>query len=280
MRINFIQNLIDKIRNKPNFTKQLVYKIEGYNKAENVSRIILGSSHLANGYYAVEGEYNLAMPSQDLYTAYELYKRLNRPDIKQVIIAISAFTPGLSTIKTISADFCVSYKCLLGIDYQYEEDAKEKNLYSKEVSCCQEIAEYKNNLTIGSDTHGNLLRYPHRNFNNKKLKERALKHFKNNQREISQLPYCEKILEIAKSNNQKVFFVIPPVTKSYVNAIPNKDILFIKLKEIVEKWDNAEIFNFFEAEGFDEKTDFTDEDHLNKNGAVKFANLVRGLVNN
>ena len=67
MKIEFIQKIIDKIRRKPNFTQILLQKFEGFKKLKDVKTLILGSSHLQNNYIAVEGEYNFAISSQDLY---------------------------------------------------------------------------------------------------------------------------------------------------------------------------------------------------------------------
>lgn len=278
MKIKFLQNIIDKIRNKPNFTKLLVYKVKGYGKLREIETLILGSSHLANGYIPIEGEYNFAMPSQDLYYAYNLYKKFNNYDVENLVIAMSVFTPGLSIIKTQCAEFSVPYKVLLGIDYQEEEFAQKKDLYSLEQKCQEEIEKYKKEIRIPYEYYGGLLKFPHKKFDVEKAHERALGHLKNNQRPISQMHYCNKILDMAKQYNQRVFFVIPPVTKAYREVLPNKEFLFKDLYEIVKNYDNAIVLDYYDTGLFNEKKDFTNEDHLNQRGAEKLAKLVREKI--
>lgn len=279
MKIKFLQEIWDKIRNKPTFTKLLVYKYFGYQQnAKNAHTLILGSSHLANGYYPQEEEYNFALPSQDLYYAYNLYKKLNQKSLKNIIIAFSVFTPGLSIIKTKCADFCVPYKVLMNIEYQDVEEAKNKNLSSLEKDIEKEIELYKDNLKISNDYYGNLLRFPSAKFNSEKAQKRALGHYKNNQREISQVEFCAKIIEEAKQNNQKVYFVLPPCTKDYREALPETKKVFEVLYELVEKYENAKILNYYDKDLFD-KSEYSNEDHLNKKGAIKLANFIREDIN-
>ena len=279
MKIKFLQEIWDRIRNKPTFTKLLVYKYFGYlQNAQNAHTLILGSSHLANGYYPQEGEYNFALPSQDLYYAYNLYKKLNQKSLKNIIIAFSVFTPGLSIVKTKCADFCVPYKVLMNIDYQDLEEAKCKNLFELEKNIEKEIESYKKNLKIPENYYGNLLRFPSAKFNSEKAQKRALGHYKNNQREISQIDFCEKIIEEARANNQKVYFVLPPCTNEYRKALPETKKVFEVLYEFVEQNENAKILNYYDNDLFD-KSEYSNEDHLNKKGAVKLAKLVREDIN-
>lgn len=274
-----IQALIDKIRNKQSFAQQLFYKIEGLKHKGTIKTLILGSSHLANGYWAEDEEYNLSMPSQDLYYAYNLYKEFNNSNIKNIVIAFSVFTPGLSIIRTICSDFCIPYKVLLDIPYQDNEVAIKKQLYLKENKCKTEIEEYKKNFKIEYPCNGNLLRYPHKKFNKKKACDRALKHLKNNKRENSQMHYCVDIIELATKNNQNIFFVLPPTTKTYREVLPPKEIIFKELINVVQNYSNAKILNYFDTDYFDEVKDFTNEDHLNRQGAIKLASFVRKEIN-
>ena len=279
MKIKILQEIWDKIRNKPTFTKLLVYKYFGYlQNAQNVHTLILGSSHLANGYYPQEGEYNFALPSQDLYYAYNLYKKLNQKSLKNIIIAFSVFTPGLSIIRTKCSDLCVPYKVLMNINYQDAEVAQSKNLFESEKIIEKEIELYKKNLKIPENYFGNLLRFPGAKFNSEKAQKRALGHYKNNQREISQIDFCAKIIEEARVNNQKVYFVLPPCTKEYRKALPETKKVFEVLYQLVEQNDNAEILNYYDKDLFD-KSEYSNEDHLNRKGAIKLAKLVREDIN-
>lgn len=279
MKINFVQKLIDKIRNKPDFTNLLADKVYAIKSVENIKTLILGSSHLANGYIANEDEFNFALPSQDLYYAYNIYKKLNQKNIRNIVIAFSVFTPGLSIIRTQCAEFAVNYKLLLDIDYQDKNYATSQGLFDKENEYKKRIEKYNLNIKIPNNYRGNLVWYPKSKFNAKKAQERALKHLKNNQRENSQMNYCLKLLNLAKENNQKVFFILPPATLAYRKALPKKEIIFKDLYELIKGFDNAAILNYYDTDLFDEKKDFSNEDHLNKKGATKLSDLIRGKIN-
>lgn len=279
MKIEFIQKIIDKIRRKPNFNQMLYSKLEGLKNFDEIKTLILGSSHLQNGYIAEEGEYNFAISSQDLYYGYNLYKKLNNPSLKNIVIAFSVFTPGLSIIKTQCADFCVPYKVLLGIDYQNQEDAKNKKLYEIEDFVKKEAEGFIKSVSLPKNYRGNHIWYPHKKFNAQKARERALKHYKNNQRENNQMNFCVNLLNDTCANGQKIYFVLPPVTKSYRDALPKKDIVFKDLYNLVKAYDHAKILDYYDTDHFDERADFTNEDHLNKKGAIKLSALIRRDIN-
>lgn len=279
MKIEFIQKLIDKITNKPSFSKLLLYKYEAFKQCDDINTIVLGSSHLANGFIAQNNEFNFAMPSQDLYYAYQLYKKLNNEKIKNIIIAFSVFTPGLNIIKTKCAQYCIPYKILFDIDYNNSLDAKEKNLYESEEKYIKEFKALNKKLKPIKNYRGNILRYPKTKFNKIKAQNRAMKHYKNNQREDSQIKYCKYILKEADKNNQKVYFILPPATKNYRNALPKVEDLFKCLYSLFDDYKNMQILNYFDSDLFDEKKDFTNEDHLNKNGALKLTQMIRSKIN-
>ncbi len=280
MKIRIIQKLIDKIRKKPTFDSALADKWVGFKKLDDIETLVLGSSHLQNGYVAKEKEFNFAISSQDLYYGYNIYKLVNNPTLKNIVISFSVFTPGLSIIKTSQADFCLPYKTLMGIEYQYIEDAKNKNLFKLEKSTKKDLEKYQKKLTLPKEYRGNMTWYPHKKFLDTEAKERALKHYKNNQRENSQMQYCVNLLEETRKNNQKVYFVLPPATIGYREALASKEELFKDLFDLVKQYDNAKILNYYDTDLFDENTDFTNEDHLNKQGALKLSNLIRKDMNN
>lgn len=275
MKIDCIQRLIDRIRRKPNFPECLTCKVEGYKLQDNVETLILGSSHVANGYTPIEGEYNFAMPSQDLYYTYNVYKKVNRPTIKNLVVSFSVFTPGLSIVRTKCSDFCVPYKLLLDIDYQNASFAEENGLFKMESGVAEEIEYCRKHSRMPKNYLGGILRYPRTKFDKKASERQALGHYKNHQREDSQMSYCEALIKDAKANNQKVFFVITPTTDVYRNVLPPKEDIFKILYDMVSQYDNTKVLDYFDSKSFDEKVDFTNEDHLNKHGADKLSNFVR-----
>ena len=279
MKIRLIQKLIDKIRKKSSFDMILMDKWVGYQNQNDIKTLVLGSSHLQNGFYAIEGEYNFAISSQDLYYGYNLYKVLNRPTIKNIIVSFSVFTPGLSIIKTKQADFCLPYKTIMNIEYQNKEDAETKNLFKLQKSVKKELEKYQQKLSLKKDYRGNLAWYPHKKFFLEKAQERALKHYKNNLRENSQMNYCENLISDAQKNNQNVYFILSPTTVGYRKALPAKEEVFKSIISLAKKYDNAKILDYFDSDLFDENTDFTNEDHLNKQGAIKLSELIRKEIN-
>lgn len=277
MKFVLLQNFIDKIRKKPNTTKLITYKWLSYKNTKNVETLILGSSHLANGYYAQNGEFNFALPSQDLYYSYNLYKKINRSTIKNIVVAFSVFTPGLSIVKTKCSDLCIPYKLLFDIEYQDDAFIQEKkNLYlEKEIE--KEIKTYIKAYKEGDAEYGNLLRYPSPKFNAPKAVTRSLKHLKNNQREKDQMVFCKNIIDEAASNGQNVIFVLPPTTKAYRASLPATDLMFEKLYKLCNNKQHVMIINLFDTKIFDKK-DFTNEDHLNKKGAIKCSSYIRSRI--
>ena len=277
MKIKFIQDIIDLFRHKIPNLAVLVSKKYAYEKLnpKTIHTIILGSSHIYNGYLPQKGEFNLAAPSQDAYYTYNMYKHFNTEFVKNVIVSFSVFSTGSDLIKTNFAKFCILYKLLFNIEYQNENDAAQKDLYKYENKYKKEIKRYLKHLkTDLMNYRGETLKYPAAKFDRKKTKETALKHLKNNQRPIDQMEYFKALIKDTQSNNQKLTFVLPPAVKEYRNYLPNKSELFKKLYQAVEGYSHVKILDFYDSELFD-MNDFCDCHHLNKQGAVKFTEQIK-----
>lgn len=280
MKIKFIQNVIDMLRHKVPTMSILVGKKYGYMSQDKsrIKTLILGSSHLYNGYLAQDGEYNFAAPSQDLYYNYQLYKQYNTPFIDTVIISFSVFTTGHVLIKTHQSNFCVLYKLIFGIDYQDKEVAKEKNLHNYEKRYSKDVSAYiQKNSSKWNGYLGNTIDYPKPINDIEKIKSIALRQYKHNQRNNNQIDFCKNILEDTLINKQKVYFVITPMMESYRNVLPAKDELFEKIYQLSKEYKHSQICNYYDDDRFD-ISDFADFQHLNYNGAKKLTSFIQDEI--
>ena len=245
MTFKIIQDIIDRLRGKIFGLKPMVTKAVLAENLNDMRTLIIGSSHIEFGYIPSNDEICLASPSQDLYNSYYLYKLFSQKykNLKNIIVSFSVFTPGHSLIKTGHANLCILYKYLYGINYQSEEDAKNKNLYRLEKWYSDEINKYRNEVSYPSDYRGArmLQKKDFKPFNIKEIHERALKHLKNNRREVSQMVWAEKILQEASQNGHNVYFVIPPFTSIYKEVLPSAEELFKELYSLNNNFTNSKI---------------------------------------
>ncbi len=281
MRIQFIQDLIDKLRNKApsnGYINQVGEKLLTYEKVkDNIETVVFGSSHAQLGYRAGKTEFNLGLSFQDLYCSYNLYKNLNNPKIRNVILFYSVFSPGSQTIKSNFADKMTAFKIVTGIDYQDEESAQEKKLYKLEPSYKRQFIKFQKRFKIDENYRGNEVAY-RTCFKPPTAKERADAHYKNNVRHNNQSEYVIKMQEISNENNANFFVVIPPATKSYKESLPLSCELFKELF-LMAKEHNIKIIDMYDTDIFTDD-DFEDWDHLNLKGANKITSLIKTQIEN
>ena len=279
MKIEILQNIIDILRNKIYHLSTIAEKFEGLNEQEKIETLIIGSSHLEQGFKALKDkqEYNLATTSQDLYYTYNLYKYCNslKPKIKNIVISFSIFTPGHSLIRTSSSNVCILLKTIFGIDYQYPDVANKKKFFILEPIYKYKINSYFKHKRTDLETKEQS--ETQSNFDIAAISKRAIKHYKNHQRPISQLPYLTKILEDTQIKRQNVIIVIPPATSYYKQAIPSEENLFTCLYENTKPFNNVKILNYYDSNEFDD-SDFFDGDHLNSKGAEKLTAFIREIL--
>jgi len=274
MQIKIIQKIIDKIkrkRQKNNYIEDLGYKYLSYLVIKDkIDTIILGSSHAQLGYRAKYNEFNWGLSFQDLYSGYELYKKIHNPFIKNVILFYSVFSPGNQTIMSKYANICSVYKIIIGINYQDKKVAREKNLYKLESDYKHQYKKYKKFFKIDENYRGNEVSYI-TCFKPPTAAERSAAHYKNNIRQNHQTDFVLKTYELANSAKAKFLVVIPPVTKAYKESLPNSSKLFYELFELKKK--NIEILNMYDSDIFND-SDFEDWDHLNFYGAQKLTKQI------
>ena len=104
MKIKFVQDVIDRLRHKILYAESFLKKEVLINSKQSFDTLILGSSHIYQ-YVTQESELNCALASQDLYSSYKLYEKLNSNSLKNIIISFSVFTPGYCLIKTNDCHF-------------------------------------------------------------------------------------------------------------------------------------------------------------------------------
>ena len=244
MKIRFLQDFVDKFRGKIYGIGDLVRRHKYVNRIKNFSVIAFGSSHMGCANRPApppNGEttkLNFGFPYQDLYYSYNFYKYLNSKSTKTILLTFSVFSPGDVTIKSKLHGICVLYKLLFGVPYQYGNIAKEKKLEQLETAYNKKINKYKNKLKNSKHyiedkpSYARILDKSPAAI--EKLKIRAQKHFKINQRPV-QMEYISKFLEDTKENSQKIYIILSPVTKYYKEALPASDIIYSELYKMVDE---------------------------------------------
>lgn len=278
MKIEFIQNIIDKLRVKVFGLKPMLKKSVGIKSMRNIETLAIGSSHMEWGFIPREREFNLGSPSLDLYYSYSLYKLYASKDVKNIFVTFSVFSPNDILIKSGLAEICTSLKLLHGIDYQDSTIAEQKGLYKLEKSYSKKISKRKSKLNLPDNYRGeadysctNVTR------NADKFHKRALAHFKINQKKSNQMDYCIKLLEETKENEQKFYFVLPPMHQLYKEVLPNSNIIFERLYKICHEYSHVKILNLYDSKEF-EDSDFMDADHLNYSGATKMSTIMHEAI--
>ena len=281
MKLGFIQNIIDDLRGKILYLDGMAHLYTVYKNFNDYKTLAIGSSHIAALYIPDKDGLNLAGSSQDLYYSYELYKLANQKNkhIKNVLLSFSIFSPGHCMIKTSESKLTVLYKLLFGIDYQYKEDAKKNNLYKYEKKYEKRVKDYLKNFKCNPNFRGGMPEtyYDTTNIDPERAKWRALKHLKNNKREVSQMYLLKNLIEDTKKNNQTLYIIIPPSPEEYLKPLPDKKYLYNELYDMCQNYDHIKIVNLHDGTLF-EHTDFFDECHLNIKGAKKASKIINDIV--
>lgn len=280
MKIRFVQEFIDILRGKVLYLPGMIRTYCAYKHVKDYQTLALGSSHMGS-YIPDDSGINMSMASQDLYYSYKLYNLLysENPKIKNIILSFSVFTPGHCLIKTNEKKLAVLYKVMYGIDYQFPEIAKKKHLPWFEKHFKSKVDEFYEKTEKNPDYRGGMPKdyFDTTNINPEKAKKIALKHYKGNQRESSQMEYFEKFMGAIQENNQNLLIVISPMPAEYRNTLPEKEILFEKLYSACSKHPKVKILNLYDDNGF-EHEEFYDEHHLNIKGAKKISRIINDIL--
>ena len=236
--------------------------------SKNIDTIFLGGSSMAYGInpkYFSENSFNLCSNSQDLFTSFNLYKKIKDelPNLKNIFLNYKIFTRGFDISKSkASRDICSSYKFLYNIDY----------LNNNYIDNYKDIYKTLNSSLQVYSSHNGYIELKNPNCNDPK--ERARTHIREFNREISQLKWIEKMHHLSMDGGDTVLnIVILPVRKDYKKLCPPHNVIFKEIYDLCKKL-NIKIYDFYDDGDFTNE-DFYDVDHLNPNGAEKLTKKLK-----
>jgi len=263
-----------KILVPDDFLNEVYRKKVGYEKHKNeIETLVLRGSHADYGFYAnnMKSVYNLGLNSSDLYINYQLFDSLHEstPNLKNIVLFFSVFTPGMSLIKTREKYRCVVYKHFFGIDYQDDNNLK-KSLEKRIIKRIKKIKPQD----VKHSYNGYEKKYSFGSFEN--AENRVRTHIRENKREPDQMIWLDRLITESINKNFKIYIVIPPVSSNYKLLLPSQDELFMKLHNTIN--DRCEVISFYDSNKFDD-SDLGDTDHLNEKGAKKLTSEVLSVIN-
>lgn len=283
MQIKLIQKIIDAIRLKNAFSPfmlggewDIIKKIKHIEAYKEYETLILGSSHIETSYIADEKEFNLATSSQDLYYSYNLYKKYNTNNLKNVIVSISNFSFWHHLIRGKSSTFTLYFKLLSNIDYEETIYAIKKKLYLYELLYRHKINKVYKNIDLDKSYRGNYEDYPMGYATLKDDAKESIQKAEHRERDCAN-KYLLPLIKDTTDKKQNLFFVITPQMKELRDLLPEKQIVFKELFDLASNYPNVEIIDLYDSEDFI-KEDFYDYQHLNYSGAMKLTKIVRGKV--
>lgn len=178
---------------------------------ESINTIVIGSSHTNYGInpaYFNLTTFNFGLTSLDMMGAYYLLNIYAKdlPNLENVIIEMSIFSPGFDLIKTNEKWRCFYYKQILSIPYDI--DANPKILHDWEMQT--QTRKIKNNY-FGYERQTW--------FGNWSAKERYASHLKHCLRKPEPLKYLKLINKWCADNGKRLIIFVPPCRPDYENHI-------------------------------------------------------------
>jgi hypothetical protein len=238
------------------------------NNLDNIQTLALRGSHADYSIFAKgeNGIYNLGLTSTDIYVNFKLYEKYSNKmsKLESVIFFYSAFTPGLSLVRTSEKYRLVAYKYFFNIPYQ-DDSLIDKKFEKKIQNRCRKIRPFE----LNSEYCG--YEKKHQFISNLSAAQRAKTHIRENKREPNQLEWLINLIELVKKDEKKLYIVIPPAKKSYMDCLPDKSELFEKLYSL--DLSDVIIFDFYGSSIFDD-SDLGDFDHMNEKGAKKLTEEI------
>ncbi len=249
--------------------------------AQNLKTLVLGSSHFYRGVnpqLLEQPAFNAAMVSQSLdydLKILENYKA-DFKNLEKLIIPISYFSLFGSLENGVESWRAPYYNIYYGIG----NPIKFEILNKKGSQTLAKVFDFyfKDNNLILADSLG----WGPKNVNVtlEELQfsglEAAKRHTK---KKLNLLPFqlknLEKIIQIANKNKWEVYLVTPPAYYSYVANLNEKqlDLTISYCEKLAQDFDNVFYYNFLQINSLEPK-DFYDADHLNKEGANKFSQIL------
>ena len=251
------------------------------NQLSNIHTLVLGSSHGQYSFVPEKGEYNLCLPSQDLYYSYSLYKKYacQLKNLKKIVLFYSVFSRGMELVKTNEDFRCYHYEKVFGI-------SPSRTCYSKKIH--EKYGCYDNCI----ESKAQKLRIPKfyrgenpdvKGLNVYRIGSidpavRASAAYKHHQRKIIQDKYIIKMMNLARKNNHHITLILSPAHRDYKKALPSERELFADIFSMICTHDNEMLLlDFYNRDDFSDN-EWWDYDHLNPDGAKKFTKIYRSMI--
>ena len=266
-------------QNYPNLYAYLLglkKKIGLERQVDCIETLILGSSHGQYAYVPQEREYNLCLPSQDLYYSYALYEKYGTrlKNLKNVILFYSVFSAGFDCVR--GRENYRSYHYEKIFDIKPHIPGYSEKLYDLYGSFQKSIDEEANGLEVPQDYRGEnpdvTGKYVGR-LGITNYVERANGHLKSNRRESRQTPYVEKLIQLAQQHHVLVTVVLSPAHAKMKSHWPPVSDLFADLFELLKSHPEVKLADFYSQDALARDDFWWDYDHLNPAGAKQFTQL-------
>jgi len=248
-----------------------ILKYMAVKKCKNLRNLVLGSSHGRDCFIPSKYDFNLSNSSLDMYRIWKLYQYVvkhNGKDLKNVIVVWSVFHAGLQLEKTREYARCIPYKGLYKIDYAMpfpEDDKYGLSILQKQIA----------DVSCPSDFRGRAT-YKLEHFN-EPTDVLVSKHVKNTTRNNHQIDYLQKIAELAQKHKHKMYVILPPYRRDYLECLPNDNEIYHELFDFIDKNKTVKLLNFQRDSDF-QYGDFDSPDHCNESGGIKMTKKINQVI--
>lgn len=238
---------------------------------DSVEEICFGSSHAQYAYLPKSEGFNLGFGSQDLYTSYELYRRVSDAKrLKRVIIFFSVFSPGFQTENSGYREVFMFFHHFWGIPYRFHEEDyfenRQRQLNDQDATIrTVDSTGYRGECGFGYFMTG---------MSKGDIKKRVQGHLKNNVRDNGEIEYLERFLSLAEKQGHEVTLVFSPARSDYLSFCPDKQNIFAGAYAILNRHPRVRVIDLFGSSRFSD-ADFGDSDHPNLAGAKKITEMLR-----
>ena len=191
--------------------------------------------------------------------------------LKNIVLFYSVFSPKNDIQKGPFFQRSAYYKKFFNIPYKDINLAKEKQMEEIELKYEKEYWPYAQKIAQRID-----LNYP--DFLMDDIPEHTLaemQEMKKHDLKMNQGTediYLKKIIALTRDKGYKLFIVLSPYQRKYMDLFPDKEILFRAPIKYEKQYDNIKIIDLWSSNDLTEM-DYLDETHLNKKGAQKI-NLI------
>lgn len=248
-------------------------------QAGTIENLILGCSHGQYSYIPQQKEYNLCLPSQDLYYSYALYKKYagQLKNLKHIVLFYSVFSCGYELVKTKEDFRCWHYEQIFKIKPNHRKYLEI--LHTKYGKFSDYIQERGSKLHVAKNYRGENPDKTGKNvwrIGKIEPQERALGALKHNKRGHMQDKYVEKLINLAQKHGVEVTVILSPAHVEYRKVLPPEEKIFAHIREILSHYPKIKMPNFYNYDNFADEC-WWDYDHLNPIGAKKFTKLYHQI---